>query len=488
MQVIETLSEGLRRGLKIVVASDELDRRLNERLEEMRGTVQLKGFRRGKVPIAHLRRTFARRMMPELVENVVQESTREALDKRQERAVAQPKLGFGEGDDGLEKVMEGKADLAFTLEFEVMPEIEPVEFSKLRLKRPVAEVQQSDIDEALERVRRDQRRFEARPDGASAENGDRVTIDFVGRIDGEPFEGGSAEDAPLELGSGSFLPGFEEQLVGIASGEKRDVKLVFPDDYGAAHLAGKEAVFEVTAREVAAPAEATLDDAFAESLGFADLAALTDAIASRCKAEFAAASRARLKRTLLDELDGLYRFDLPPSLVESEFENIWRSVTGDLERAGRSFADEGTSEEKARAEYRTIAERRVRLGLVLATVSEKNGITVSQEEMNQALAERTRQFPGREAELLEFYRSNPQMLAELRSPLLEEKVVDFVLELAEVSDEPVSREALFAEPHDHDHDHGEDGHDHHHGHEHGGGEEPPPAAKPKRARRAKKAE
>ena len=455
MQVTETLSEGLKRELKIIVGSEEIDRRLTERLEEMRDTVQLKGFRKGKVPINHLRRTFAKRMMPELVENVVQESTREALDQRKERPVVQPKLGFGEDNKDLAEVMEGGTDLAFTMEFEVMPEIEAVEFSKIELERPQAELKDADVDEALDRVRADQKRFEPKKEGAKAETGDRVTIDFIGRIDGEPFDGGSAEDAPLELGSGSFIPGFEDQLVGIKAGEKRDLDITFPDDYGAEQLAGKQAVFEVTAKEVAAPVDVPADDELGKALGFSDLDGLRQALGRRCEEEFTAASRAKLKRQLLDKLDELYKFDLPPSLVESEFDGIWTNVTGDLDRANRSFEDEGTTEEAAREDYRKIAERRVRLGLVLAEVSEKNGIDVSSEELNQALNERTRQFPGHEQEVIEYYRNNPQMMAELRSPLLEEKVVDFVLELAEVTDKTVTREELFAEDdgHDHDHDH-----------------------------------
>ncbi len=451
MQVTETLSEGLRRELKIVVDSDEIERRLTERLEEMHDTVQLKGFRKGKVPINHLRRTFAKRMMPELVENVVQESTREALDQRKERPVVQPKLGFGEDNKDLAEVMEGGTDLAFTMEFEIMPDIEWVEFSKIELERPQAELQDADVDEALDKVRADQKRFEPKEEGAKvkAEDGDRVTIDFIGRIDGEPFDGGSAEDAPLELGSGSFIPGFEEQLVGIAAGEKRDLNITFPEDYGAEPLAGKDAVFEVTAKEVAGPVEVPVDDKLGKALGFPDLAGLRQALSKRCEEEFASASRAKLKRQLLDKLDELYRFDLPSSLVDSEFDGIWSNVTGDLERASRTFEDEDTTEEKAHEDYRKIAERRVRLGLVLDDVSKKNGITVSTEELNQALIERTRQFPGHEQEVIEYYRNNPQMMAELRSPLLEEKVIDFVLELAAVTDKTVTREELFAEEHDH---------------------------------------
>ena len=452
MQVTEKLNEGLRRELKIVVEMNELDRRLIERLDEMRGTVQLRGFRRGKAPLSHLRRTFTKQIMPELVQNIVQESTREALEQRKERAAVQPKLAFEGEESGLEQAMTGKADLAFTLEFEVMPEMESIEFSTLQLKKPVAEVQDSDIDDALENIRKEQKSYEPRDEKATAANGDRVTIDFIGSIDGEAFEGGTAEGAPLELGSGSFIPGFEEQLVGVVVGEDRIVTVTFPEGYEATHLAGKEAIFNIKVKEVSASIEASIDDDLAISLGFTKLDELRDAVSKRCEEGFVQASRMKLKRNLLDKLDELYKFDLPPSLVESEFDGIWNNVTTDLERAKRTFEDEGSSEDKAREDYRAIAERRVRLGLILAEVSEKNGIVVSDEEMDGVLAERTRQYPGQEDQVMSFYRNNPQAMSEIRSPLLEEKVVDFVLELADVSDETVTRDELFNQDDD-DHDH-----------------------------------
>lgn len=457
MQVTETLSEGLKRELKITVPASELDRRLTERLEEIKGEVQLKGFRPGKVPLAHLRRTFGKRVMPEVVERIVQETTRKALDEREERPALQPQISFAESEPEIDNVMAGQSDLAFTMAFEVIPSIEPIEFSAITLKRPVAEVSDADVDEALERIRAEHRRFEPRPEAAKAKTGDRLTIDFVGRIDGEAFEGGAAEGAQLELGAGGFIPGFAEQLEGVKAGEEKDISVTFPEDYGAAHLAGKDAVFSVTVREVAEPIEATLDDEMAKSLGLESLDKLKEAVRKQIEGEYARGSRERLKRRLLDELDSRCAFDLPPSLVDSEFESIWRNVLGDLERAGRTFEDEGTTEDEAREEYRGIASRRVRLGLLLADVGEKNGITVPDDDLNRAVLERARQFRGQEAQALKFLRENPQALAEIRAPLFEDKVVDFILELAEVEDEAVSRAQLFSdEEHDHSHDH--DGH------------------------------
>lgn len=475
MQVTETLSEGLKRELKVTVPASELDRRLNERLEEIKGEVQLKGFRPGRVPIAHLRRTYGKRIMPEVVERVVQETSRQALDEREERPALQPQISFGDDAPEIEKVIAGDGDLAYTMAFEIMPPIDAVEFSGIELKRPVAEVTDADVDESLENIRAQQRQFEPRAANAKAKSGDRLTIDFVGRIDDEVFEGGSAEDAQLELGSGGFIPGFEEQLEGVKAGDEKAVAVTFPEDYGAAELAGKAANFSVTVKEVAAPVEAVLDDELAKTLGLDTLDRLKEAVRTQIESDFATASRTRLKRRLLDELDQRYSFELPPTLVDAEFDGIWKNVEADMERTGHTFEDEGKSEDETRAEYRKIAERRVRLGLALADVGEKNGITVADEELNRAVMERARQFRGQETEALKFIRQSPQALAEIRAPLFEEKVVDFVLELAKVEDESVSRGELIADDeHDHDHDHGPDE-----------AAEKPKAAKPKRRARKK---
>jgi len=275
-----------------------------------------------------------------------------------------------------------------------------------------------------------------------------VTVSYAGKIDGEAFEGGTGDDIVVNVGSNTFIPGFEEQLIGIAAGESRTVKVRFPNNYLAEKLAGKDAEFEVTAKAIEAPGEVTVDDAFAKSLGLESLDKLKDAIKDRLTREHAAASRQKLKRVLLDRLDELHKFDAPPTMVEDEFNNVWRTVLSDLEGQNKSFADEGTTEEKAKAEYRAIADRRVRLGLVLAEIGEKNNIKVTDEELSRAAADRARQFPGQEQQVWEYYRKNPQALASLRAPIYEEKVVDFIVELASVTDKPVSREELFREEED----------------------------------------
>jgi trigger factor len=488
MQVTETLSEGLKRQLKIVVEAGELDRRLTERLEEMKNQVQLKGFRPGKVPLSHLRRTFGKRVMPEVVDKAVQETSQQALTERAERPAVQPQVSFSEEKEEIEAVMEGRTDLAFTIAFEVMPPIDDIEFGKIEIARPTAEVTEEDVTRAIEGLKAQQQQYEPREAGAKAATGDRLTFDYTGRIDGTEFEGGKAEGAQIVLGSGTFIPDFEEQLLGVAAGEEKDLKVSFPADYPAEHLAGKDAVFHVRIAEVGRPVEVEVDDAFAKRLGLDDLTKLREALTQRIQAEFAGASRAKAKRALLDALDTAYTFELPPSMVESEFNGIWGQVTHDIEHHGKSFEDQGTTEDKARQEYRQIAARRVRLGLALANVGEKNGITVAEDEVNRALMERVRQFPGQEREALAHFRNNPQALAELRAPIYEDKVVDFLFELVAVKDEPVSRAELFAEDeaeegeahhHDHDHDH----HDHDHGHDHDHPEAPASKAKAKRPRK-----
>ena len=446
MQVTETLSEGLKRELKVVVPAAELESRLGTKLDELKTRVRINGFRPGKVPVSHLRRLYGRSVMAEIVQDVVNESTQQAVSNA--KPAFQPNVALPEDKAEIEAVMDGKADLAYTLSFEVLPEIELPDFSAISVEKQVAEVTDAEVDEALGRIARANRPYEPRGEGEAAESGDRATIDYVGRIDAEPFEGGSAEGAVLELGSGQFIPGFEDQLLGAKAGEQRTVTVRFPEDYGAKHLAGKEAVFDVTVREVARPGEAAIDDDFAKSLGMESLDKLREAIRGRIGEDYAAASRRKLKRRLLDALDETVRFDLPPTLVEQEFEAIWRQVTGDLERSGRSFADEGTTEEAARADYRRIAERRVRLGLLLAEVGQRNDIKVNEDEVQRALIERVRQFPGQEQAVWDFYRKNPAALAEVRAPIFEDKVVDYILELARVEERTVPREVLLADPED----------------------------------------
>jgi trigger factor len=337
-------------------------------------------------------------------------------------------------------------------------------------------VTDEDIGKAIDRLRAANLRY--KPKEGASEKGDRLIIDFVGKIDGEAFPGGSTEDAPILLGSGNFIPGFEEGLIGAKAGEEREVEATFPAEYQEATLAGKTAKFEVKVKEVASPETPPLDEDFAKGLGVETVEALRDTVKKRLEQDRAQASRLKLKRALLDALNEGHSFDLPPTLVDNEFKAIWHQVMSDLERTKRSFADEGTTEEKAKADYNDIAARRVRLGLVLSEVGSHNQISVTDDEVSRALLERVRQFPGQERKVYDYYRNNPELLAELRAPIFEDKVIDYILELAKITEKPVSVEELYADPdedhdhhhghdhHDHDHDHGHHHHDHDHGHGH----------------------
>ncbi|MEX2167210.1 MAG: trigger factor [Methyloceanibacter sp.] len=466
MNVTETNAEGLRRQLKVVIGAAELEQRLSARLDELKGKARLKGFRPGKVPKEHLRKVYGRSVMAEVVQQAVAETSREALSQREERPAFQPTVGLPEDETEIDKIFEGTSDLAYTLSFEVLPKFETMEFGKIKLEKPVAEVTDADIDQAIDRIRSANLNY--KPKEGGAKSGDRLTADFVGKIDGEPFQGGSTEDAQIVLGSGNFIPGFEEGLTGAKAGEDREIDATFPEDYPEKSLAGKTARFEVKIKEVAAPETPELTDDFAKGLGVESVAKLRETIKARLEQDRAVASRLKVKRALLDALNEGHSFDLPPTLVDNEFQAIWRQVTSDLETSKRSFADEGTTEEKAREEYRDIAARRVRLGLVLSEVGSRNQITVTDDEVNRALLDRIRQFPGQERKVYDFYRNNPELLAEIRAPIFEDKVVDYILELAKVTDKFVTVEELYADPdepgHDHDSDH--HGHDHHHDHDH----------------------
>jgi len=327
----------------------------------------------------------------------------------------------------------------------VVPQIALADFSSIKLEKLTTEVSEDDLDDALKKIADQNRPYAAKTEGSKAENGDRVTISFTGTIDGVPFEGGTGEDVPVTIGSNTFIPGFEDQLIGIAPGENRTVNVTFPENYASEQLAGKAAAFAVTAKSVESPGTLTIDDAFATSLGIESLDKLREAVKARIAQEHAGASRQKLKRALLDRLDASHKFEAPPTLVEEEFKNVWNTVVADLKSQNRTFEDEGTTEEKASVEYRSIADRRVRLGLVLAEIGEKNNIRVTEDEMSRAIVERVRQYPGREKEVWDFYQKNPNALASVRAPLYEEKVVDFLVELAEVTEKPVTKEELYKE-------------------------------------------
>lgn len=465
MQITETLSEGLKRELKVVIAANELDERLSAKLDELKDKVRLKGFRPGKVPVAHLRKVYGPSAMSEVIQQAVNETSSQAITGRGERPAFTPNITLPEDEGTVQKVINGEHDLEFVMSFEVLPKIELADLKTIEVERPVSDVASDEIDKALDRLRNANVAYDAK-DGA-AENGDRLTLDFVGKLDGEPFEGGSAEDAQVILGRGSFIPGFEEGLDGAKAGDKKTITATFPEQYQAPNLAGKDAEFDVTVKEVAAPRVPEADDEFAKSLGLESLAKLKDALKERISKEYADASRNKAKRSLLDALDKAHHFELPPSLVDREFESIWQEMTSHMERIKRTFEDEGTTEEKAREEYRTMAERRVRLGLVISEIGQRNEIKVTDEELRRAIMQRAQQYPGQERKVIEFFRSNPNALLELRMPIFEEKVVDFALELADVKEKKVSAEELFhveEDEHDHTHDH-----DHDHGHVHGPG-------------------
>ncbi len=441
MQVTETHSDGLKRQLKVVVGAGEIGARFAARLDELKDRVQLKGFRKGKVPVQHLRKVLGRSVMGEVLQQTIEEKSRAAISDRKERPAIQPQIELSEDQQEIEKVMAGQADLSFAMSFEVLPEINLIDFSELQLERLVADVDDAAVDAAIEQLVERSISFET-AEGRTAQDGDRLTIDFVGKIDGEPFEGGAGEGVTIVLGQGGFIPGFEDGLKGAAAGDARVVTATFPAEYPEKSLAGKEATFDVKVKEVAVPKRPAVDDEFAKTLGAESLANLRELVSQQIGREYAQASRAKLKRNLLDELARRHDFALPPSLVEREFEGIWRQVTEGLKQAGRTFEDEGKTEEQAREEYRRIAERRVRLGLVLGEVGEKNEIQVSQEEMRRALVEQARRYPGQERMVYEFYEKNPGAIAELRAPIYEEKVVDRILEQAKLAERKVDREEL----------------------------------------------
>jgi trigger factor len=443
MEVKETLSDGLKREFQIQVPAADLEARLSQRLSELKDKVQLRGFRPGKVPVSHLKKVYGKNAMAETIEEVIREANGKIVSERGLKLATEPKVTIANEESEVPKIIGGQADLAYTLAVEILPKIELGNFTGIKLERLVAPVTDQEVDEALAKLADQNKPYAAKPEGAKAEQGDRLVIDFTGRVDGQPFEGGTASDVVVHIGSGGFLPGFEDQIVGVGAGEQRLVKVSFPAGYAKSELAGKEAEFDVTAKSIEAPGTATIDDAFAKSLGIDSLDKLKEAIRGRLQQEHTGVSRQRLKRQLLDKLDEMHRFALPPTLAEDEFRNVWSAVEGDLKAQGRTFADEGTTEEKAREEYRSIAERRVRLGLVLAEIGEKNTISVTEAELTRAMAERARQVPGHEQQVWDLYRKNPQALASLRAPIFEDKVVDFLLELAQVSEKQVSREELF---------------------------------------------
>jgi trigger factor len=445
MQVTETLSDGLKREYKVVVPASELDTKVNARLNDLKGRVQISGFRPGKVPVTHLKRLYGKSAMADVIESTVRDTNMQIFTERGFKLAGDPKVTLPTEQADVEKLIEGKSDLDYTVAIEILPPIELADFKNFKVTKPVADVADSEIDEAVNRVADQNKPYGPKAPGEKAADKDRVTIDFTGSIDGKAFEGGKGGDLVVEIGSGTFIPGFEDRLIGAIAGENRKIEATFPPNYTNAELAGKKAEFDVSVKSIETPQAVTIDDELAKKLGLESLAKLREAVKTRIEREHAAMTRQKLKRQLLDQLDASHKFAPPASLVDEEFARVWSSVQTEMEREKKTFADENTTEEKARDEYKKIAERRVRLGLVLAEIGEKNKLTVSDEEVSRAVVEQARQFPGQEQQVWEYYRKNPQALAAVRAPIYEEKVVDFVLELAKVDEKKVSRDELFKE-------------------------------------------
>lgn len=441
MQVTETMSQGLKRELQVVVGKEELARRFDTRLESFRSEVQLKGFRKGKVPTAHLKKLYGRSLMGEVLQEALDETSRKAISDRNERPAMQPKLDLSDDKSVIEGVIDGQSDLAYKLTFEVLPEIAVADLSTLKLEREMAEIEPADIERGINELVERATTFEDE-EGRVAQSGDRVTVDFVGSIDGVEFDGGKADDVQVVLGRGSFIPGFEDGIEGAKAGEARVVTATFPEAYPEKNLAGKIAQFATTVKAVAKPKVPNIDDEFAKSLGVDSLEKLREAISAQIKSQYDQLSRMKIKRQILDQLDTMFAFELPQSLVDNEFNGIWSEAEAQLKRSGRTFEDEGKTEQSAREEYRRIAERRVRLGLVIGEVGDKQKIEVTQDELRMALLEQARRYPGQEKLVYEYYQKNPAALTELRAPIFEEKVVDHIVSVAKPVLKKVSREEI----------------------------------------------
>ena len=434
MQVTETLNEGLKRGYTITVTAAELDAKVQEKLIEAQPEVEIKGFRKGKVPLAILKKQFGTRILGDAMQEAIDAAMKDHFDKTGDRPALQPEVKMVGG----ETWKEGQ-DVVVEMTYDALPPIPDVDASKLKLDRLIVKADDKAIDEALENLAKSAQNFDDRKKGSKAKDGDQIVIDFKGSVDGELFEGGSAEDYPLVLGSKSFIPGFEDQLVGAKVGDEVSVNVSFPENYGAAHLAGKAAVFACTVKAVKEPKPAEIDDELAKKFGAEDLAALKSQIAERLEAEYKGAARAVLKRSLLDQLDGMVKFDLPANLVEAEANQIAHQLWHEENphEHGHNHGNIETTDE-----HKKLAERRVRLGLLLAEIGRKAEVTVTDAEMTQAVLAAARQYPGQERQFFEFVQKNQQMQQQLRAPVFEDKVVDHLVGLAKVTEKEISKEKL----------------------------------------------
>jgi trigger factor len=440
MQIVEKSGEGLSRVWSVTVPMADLAGKLDARIAEVTPTLNIKGFRPGKVPTAHVRRLYGKALMSEVVEQTLNESTQKVLEDNKVRPAGDPDLK-PEGD--MNAVIDGKADLAYEIAVDIMPDFEPVDPATLSLTRPVYEPTEAEVAEAVDELAKQNRTYETRTGKTvKAKDGDMVVIDFLGKIDGVAFDGGAATDAELVLGSGQFIPGFEEQLVGAKPDTDVEVKVAFPADYQAENLKGKDAVFEVKVKEVKAPVDAPADDAFAEKLGVESLEKLRELLKTNLEQQYAGASRFKLKRALLDQLDTKHDFPLPPKMVEAEFASIWTQVQQDKDAGGLPPEDADKTDDQLQTEYRKIAERRVRLGLILAEIGRANNVQVTDQELQQAMLTEARRYGPQAQQVFDLFRENPNAQAQLRAPIFEDKVVDLIVEKAKVEDEKVSKEDL----------------------------------------------
>lgn len=437
MNITETSNEGLKRSFRVVITAQEIAEKKAARLEEVRRTVQLPGFRPGKVPASVVEKRYGGSILAEVLEESLQATSHEALTERGLRPALQPKIEVEKYEDG--------GDLAFSMVVELLPEIEPGDLSVIELSRPVADVADDKVLESVTRIAEASKTSQPVTEDRAAANGDVVVIDFDGSVDGEKKPGMKGDGYELELGSGSFIPGYEEQLIGVKAGEHRTVTVSFPAEYHAAELAGKEAVFEVDVKELRTPTTPEINDDFAKSVGLSDLEELKKMVRERIEREYAGVSRQRVKRQLLDKLAETHSFAVPEGMVEIEFSGIWERLQQEI-KDGNAPEDAAKSEDELKTEYRAIAERRVRLGLLLAEVGRRNNIEVTQDELNRAVIQEARRFPGQERQVFEFFKNTPHAVENLRAPIFEEKVVDFILELAKVSDTSVSVDELMRDP------------------------------------------
>jgi trigger factor len=443
MQITEVLNEGLKRGIKVVVPVKDMEQRLSEKLADASSKVKINGFRPGHVPVSHVRKMYGKSFMAELVNEIINNSAKTIPGERGEKAAMQPEIEMTEDEKEAAQILEGKADFVFSLNYEVLPKIEISDVTSIEITRPIVEISDAEVEEQVKIVADSARTYQTKT--GKAANGDRVTIDYLGKVDGVAFDGGKDEGANLVLGSNQFIPGFEEQLVGVKAGDEKEIKVTFPKDYGASNLAGKDATFEIKVNEVSKADDLVIDDELAKKLGIESAERLRTVIREQIESQYGTQTRQKVKRQLLDALDTSYQFESPSKLVDAEFNNIWTQITKELEQAGRTFADEETTEEQAKADYRKLAERRVRLGLVLSEIGQQSNVEVTEQELQRALYDQVRRYPGQEKQIYDFFKGNPDAVASLRAPIFEEKVVDQLLGQVKVKDVVVTKEALMAE-------------------------------------------